>query len=105
MALSLLASVENRDVDLAAVSAIEALLAEAEVPWWIPDALRLVFRRFGDPDPDKRLGSIGKDFEEFDSDEVRRIWREARAALKIPKVTPARIPEMPVYGVGSNTPS
>jgi hypothetical protein len=105
MALSVLADFKSREVDLAAASAIESVLKEEEVPWWIPDALGLTLKRFGDPDVDKRLAHVGRDFADVDAEEVRRIWREACSALGIPRVAPIGVPKPKVWGVGSNTPS
>ena len=105
MVLTVLSGFKSRDVDLAAASAIEALLAQKDVPWWIPDALRLTLARFGDPDPDGRISHLGADFDEINAEEARRVWRNACSALNIPRVAPAAAPEIEMSGVGPNTPS
>lgn len=105
MILTVLAGLKSRDVDLAAASAIEALLAQKEVPWWFSDPLRLTLARFGDPASNTHVAPLGGDFEEVDPARARQVWSEARRTLKIPKVAPAVAPDVEVWGVGPNTPS
>jgi len=105
MVLALLRGFRGREIDLAAVSAIERLLDDGQPPWWIKSALYLTLERFDDPDPGARLLPLGETFSDMTSEQVRSVWEEARRSLAIPEVPPARRHEEDVRGVGSNTPS
>lgn len=104
MALAVLRSHRDPDLDEAAVSAVEALLRRDQPPWWIGDVLEEVLLRYGDRHPRERLAPLGGPFEEIDPKVLRRIWRGARKELLIPRVAPAKDPPLEVWGVGPNTP-
>lgn len=105
MALAILSDYLDQGVDYAAVSAVEALLVRKRPPWWIRDAMSAVLHRFGDAHPGKRLEPPGEPLDDIDAEALRRIWRNARQELLIPRLPPAEEPEVEVWGVGSNTPS
>ena len=65
MMLALFAGHADRDVDRAAVSAIEALVRQDSLPWWLPEAMVRVLERYADPNPRYRLG-----IDEPDCDEI-----------------------------------
>jgi hypothetical protein len=110
MALSLFSGYASREVDRAAVSVIEALLARNTFPWWTREAMAQVLARYADPDARARVGLDEPDCEEplgctrIDPPALPGIWREARRQLGIPDVAPARIPTRRVPGVGGETP-
>lgn len=104
MALAVLETYGSNEVDEAAVFAIEALLLEEYVPWWIPDALLRVLMRYGDVDPEGRLASLGGPLDKRDPEEVREVWFRAKGDLGIPHVLPARRKVFRIWGVGSSTP-
>ena len=105
MALAVLAPYRSDSVSRASVAAIEALVAQEEVPWWIPDALVAVLERYGDRNAKARVATLGGDFDERDAKRVRELWERAKAELGIPKVAPAPLRDQEVWGTGENTPS
>ena len=107
MALAVLSDYRSKEVDEAAVSAMEGLYGQTRLPYWTLDSLRGVLRRFEGKGTDKRLARLEAIYEktyEVDEDEVREVWRVARRELSLPKVVPARAPERKVWGVGETTP-
>jgi hypothetical protein len=110
MALSLFSGYASREVDRAAVSVIEALLARNTFPWWTREAMAQVLARYADPAARARVGLDEPDCEEplgctrIDPPALPGIWREARRDLGIPDVPPAQIPVRRVRGVGGETP-
>lgn len=105
MALAVLSEFPDESVSLAAASALEALLREDAVPWWIKSALGRILQRYGDTDVETRLRPLGDKFADVSPDQVRTLWENARKELAIPKVSPAKILDEEVWGVASNTPS
>lgn len=104
MALALLHEWESVEVDLAAISVVEAVVATGKPPYWLRDALGLLLLRLGDPDPAVRLAVLGEPFDAIDPDRLREVWQRARADLAIPEVPPAELPQDVVWGVGASTP-
>jgi hypothetical protein len=111
MALALFRNLPSREIDEAALSAIEGLLAEESTPWWIDQAFAAVFARYGEKETTERLSALEKLKLCFDEDmrsareqEVRAIWRQAKQDLGIPEVLPAFADSRDVGGVGSDTP-
>ena len=104
MTLALLAGVKSPDVDRAGVAVMEALIQQDRFPYWIRDALGLLFLRFGDPDAPARLAALGDDRGPIDPERLREVWQRARSELAIPVVEPAELPKDVVWGVGSSPP-
>lgn len=104
MALAVLAGFPGEDVDRAATSVIEALVAADRPPYWLRDGLGLLLLRLGDPDPAARVAALGDEYGPIDPERLRDEWERARAELPIPEVAPAELPEDVVWGVGGSTP-
>jgi hypothetical protein len=104
MALAVLAGWEGEDVDRAATSVIEALVAADRSPYWLRESLGLLFLRLGDPDPAARVAALGEEYGPIDPERLRDEWERARAELPIPEVAPAELPEDVVWGVSGSTP-
>ena len=105
MMLQVLAGWRSEALDHAAVSVVEALLAEEEPAWWLRELLALVLVRYGDAQVEKRIQALGDRFADYSIDAARKLWEGARRELEIPEVEPARIDEPEVWGVGERTPS
>jgi hypothetical protein len=105
MVLAVLAGYRSRDVDVTAVAAVEALLAEKQAPWWTDQALVAVLERYGDRQAKARVKAASKDDWELDVAAARRMWQAARKRLGIPAVPPLRLEQPQMWGVGENTPS
>lgn len=105
MVLALLRGSDDREVSLAAASAIEGLLSGEKPPWWIKRALYLTLERFGGVDLEERLAPLGDALSDVTSEQVRSIWEKSKIDLKIPPVPAAKVIEEEVWAVGSNTPS
>lgn len=103
MALAVLAGWQGEDVDRAATSVIEALVAADRPPYWMRDGLGLLLLRLGDPAPAARLAALGE-YGPIDPERLREEWQRARAELPIPEVAPVMLPEDVVWGVGGSTP-
>lgn len=107
MTLAVLSNYRSKEVDEAAVSAMEGLYGQTTIPYWTLDALRGVLRRFEGKGADKRLARLEAIYEKtfkVDEDEAREVWRVARRELSLPKVVPAKIQDRKVWGVGETTP-
>lgn len=111
MALALFRDLPSREIDEAAVAAIEGLLAEKETPWWIYQAFSALFARYGDADAKARTAPIekfnsrvGANAEAQREKVIRAVWNRAKLDLGIPEVLPAFADSPDVGGVGSDTP-
>lgn len=102
--LRLLARHADPKVDEAAASAIEGVLGEKDLPYWTPTALELVLQRYGDKQAAKKIEKLQKGCCDYDEKGVRTLWRTAQRELGIPKVTPVKMAERKVRGVGAETP-
>jgi hypothetical protein len=105
MLLHLFEGRPSHALDRAAMAAVEGILAEDTLPWWVDEALERLLRRLGDPDPDGRLRPLGEPFDEKDTDAVRAIWTKAKVDLSLPEIPPVGVKPAEVRGVGPNTPS
>ncbi len=81
MALRLLADFPSRAVDLAAVAAVEAVIAKDPQSFWLRSAVPLTLRRFG---------GANFAFDRSNAARVRESWSRARQELGIPEVAPAK---------------
>lgn len=106
MTLKVLAKFPDPRVDETAAAAIEGLLGQERLPYWIDQALTLVLQRFGDRAAKKRVAALPEKEEccGLKEDEVRALWRSAQRELGIPKVAPLRVASRKVRGVGPETP-
>jgi hypothetical protein len=104
MMLRILARHRDPKVDTTAAAAIEGLLGQTELPYWIGDAMQLVFERFGVPQAAKRIGALRKGCCDIDEDGLRTLWRTAQRELGIPKVVPLQVAQRKVRRTGPETP-
>lgn len=97
MALAVLAGYRSREVDEAAVSALEGLFGQRALPYWTLDALRGALRRFEGDQAEQRLARLESTYHDsgfrIDEDEARAVWATARRELGLPKVKPAKAPD------------
>lgn len=105
MMLKVLAGWRSEALDDAAVSVVEALLAQEEPSWWLRELLGLVLVRYGDAQVERRVQALGDRFGDYSIEAARKLWKKARRELGIPQVEPARLDEPEVWGVGERTPS
>lgn len=105
MMLGLLGGWRSPELDRTAAGIVEALVAEKEPAWWLRDLFTVVLARFGEQHPEKRLATLGKEFDRFTAAQARALWQRARKELAIPEADPVRILEPEARGVGGRTPS
>lgn len=102
--LRILARHPDPKVDTTAAAAVEGLLGEEHLPYWIAEAMRLVFERFGDRQAATRLAPFREDCCDIDEDALRVLWRTAQRELGIPKVVPLQVAQRKVRRTGPDTP-
>jgi hypothetical protein len=102
--LRILARHADPKVDAAAASAIEGVLSEKELPYWIPTALELVLQRYGDKQAAKKIEKLRKGCCDYNEKGLRTLWRTAQRELGILKVAPVKTGGREVRGVGAETP-
>lgn len=106
MTLRVLAGYRSAQVDRTTAAAIEGLLGETHLSYWLPASMELALERFGDGQAAQKVNAIRKGCCEFDEAGARNLWRTAQQKLRIPSVAPLRPPvRRGVRGVGGNTPS
>ena len=104
MTLEILAGYPDPKVDQAAAAAVEGLLGEVRLPFWMEDSLRLTLERFGDRKAAQRVKAVRADDYGLDPEETRSLWRSTQRELGIPKVVPVKIPHGRVAATGPYTP-
>ena len=115
MTLALLKNHRSAELDRTAIAVIDAISAEADLPYWFREALALVLDRLGAPPELEKPVAESKDTEDFTDREtyqkslaqrdqrLREHWKAAREKMKLPPSAPLKRPEG-VSGVGGSTP-
>ena len=105
MMLQVLQRHKDPKIDEMALGTLEGLLLLEQPPWWTEELLLALLVRFGDPEPEKYLESLGGGRQSDDVKALREFWIEIKHALSIPDVTPLS-PELERHlPVGGQTPS
>ncbi len=104
VALMILAGHPDPKVSETAAAAIEGLLGQERLPYWIGQALQLVLERFGDKQAAQRIKTVREGCCDLDEDGIRILWRSAQRELGIPKVVPLKVARREIRGVGPETP-
>jgi hypothetical protein len=105
MMLDALSEYPSEAVDNVAIAAMEAVIAEKEIPRWALQAMRLTLERLNDPYLLLRFEGIEDPYPVISDDEIRELWMGVKVELGIPAVEPLQRREGVVWGVGENTPS
>jgi len=105
MVLALFEGRPHHGLDRAAIAAIEGVLLNDTMPWWIGEALERLLTRLGDADPKGRLQPLGERYDDKPARLLREIWAAAKRDLYLPEIPAAAVPAVEVWGTGENTPS
>jgi len=87
MMLRVLAGFPSEAVDETAVATVDSVISSGPPPLWIQPALMELLRRFGDPEPERRVSRFANRWSPLDQQQLRSLWEDAAIELAIPGVS------------------